>query len=44
MPRGLLLLLALLLIGGGLLYFLSTQAEPVPQTTIETNVANAPAQ
>ncbi len=43
MPRGaiFLLILAVLLIGGA--YFLSTSASEVPLTTIETDVANAPA-
>ena len=43
MPRGaiFLIFLVLLLIGGA--YFLSTSAREVPLTTIEADVANAPA-
>lgn len=44
MPRGILVLVVTLLVAGVLLYVLSTQAEPVPQSSIEVPVANAPAQ
>lgn len=42
MPRGLILLIVILLLLAGVLYFLSKSAEEVPVQTIEANVtANA---
>ena len=41
MSRIITILLVLLLIGGAL-YFLSSSAEPVPQTVIETDVEASP--
>ncbi|HET9356179.1 MAG TPA: hypothetical protein VFO42_08455 [Sphingomicrobium sp.] len=41
MPRIAMILLFLLILAGGLLYFLSASVEEVPQTVIEENVANA---
>ena len=41
MPRIAMILLFLLILAGGLLYFLSSSAREVPQAVIEENVTNA---
>ena len=41
MPRIAMILLFLLILAGGLLYFLSASVEEVPQSVIEENVINA---
>lgn len=41
MPRIAMILLFLLILAGGLLYFLSASVEEVPQAVIEENVINA---